>query len=783
MHCSAIIKRSIWFLLLFPIQLISFSQKKVKPLQHDLLQISSKQDTVMFALINKIAAYTVIIDRNNAFINRNIDLKDVTDTLPGIENQLKRFKARLETNNRTWNIRGLNSTTIMLKGIVEDLTEFDTELQDYSTKLSNNNNALGKILSDTMIYSEMPNDVLQDQMDDVNEEAHKLDSVQRIILSNVNVLRNRVLVALLQANDIVSDLTYMNITQKRMMWHQEEAPLFSVLQNNYKKTLLVVTQDAMGRVVRNLNRYCKKNIEVIIISFVLFLALCFWNLFNLKKIIKKTDTTSIFENLKFNNISVWLAGLFGLFVYAPLFFANPTMSFLHTCEFLRTIFLTILLVQYLTNFSKIMWVAICAVWLTYMVDDLFLESAYGERWMLLILAIVLIVIFIVLLRNHLNYFNGIAESPVTKPLLIFGLVLAVASLTFNIFGRVTLTKIFGVTAIQGLVSAISLKIFCALILESIYMQAEAHKDGKLSNYINFDDLKVKFKRNIWVIAIIIWLIGIIRSIALYDFLKKIVINFFTDNRSIGSLNFTLQNVAIFIVIIWISTIISKIIHFLFGQQVEKTTGKRSSLGSMILLIRLTIWTIGFFIAIAASGIPIDRLSIMIGALSVGIGFGLQNIVNNLVSGIILAFEQPIQVGDQIEVGTKSGVVKEIGVRSSTIRSGDGADIIIPNGDLLSQHLINWTLQNRNRRVEFTIGISYLSNIGQTKLIIENTLAKNNKILHTPAPSIIVKELTEKSVDMSIMFWVPDLSTAGALRSIAMISIYEALKAEGIFTKE
>ncbi len=783
MYYSSIFKRSLWFLILFQIQLIGFSQKKTEKLFHDSVLITAKQDTVVFFLINKIAAYTLTIDRNNAFIDREIDIKNIIDTLPGIESQLKRFKARLEIGNSTWNIRGINSTTIMLKGIVEDLTEFDNVLQDYSNKLSNNNNVLSKILKDSTIYATMPDAVLQDQMDDVNFEAHKLDSIQRNILTNVNILRNRALVALLQANDMVSDLTYMNIAKKRMMWHQEEAPLFSASPTSYKKTLLDVTDDAIQRVTHNLSRYCKKNSGTIVISFVLFAFFTIWNFLNLSKIIKKIDNLLVIQNLQFNMINVWIAGLFGLFMYAPLFFANPSMSFLHSCEFIRTIFLTILILKYLPHFSKIMWVAIFTLWLIYVVDDLFLESAYGERWILFVASVFLMFVFIVLFRNNKNYFIGISESPITKPLLLFSILLAFASVIFNILGRVTLTKILGVTAIQSLVLGISLKIFCALILESIYMQAEAQKDGPLSSYINFEDLKVKFKRNIWVVAILLWLLGIIRNITLYDVIKLKIIHFFTENRTIGSLNFTLQNVAIFIVIIWISTIISKFIHFLFGQQIEKTTGKRSSLGSMILLIRLTIWTIGFFIAIAASGIPIDKLSIMIGALSVGIGFGLQNIVNNLVSGIILAFEQPIQVGDQIEVGTKSGVVKEIGVRSSTIRSGDGADIIIPNGDLLSQHLINWTLQNRNRRVEFTIGISYLSNIGQAKAIIENTLAKNDKILHSPAPSIIVKELAEKTVDMSIMFWVPDLSTAGTLRSIAMISIYEALKAEGVFTKE
>ena len=107
-----------------------------------------------------------------------------------------------------------------------------------------------------------------------------------------------------------------------------------------------------------------------------------------------------------------------------------------------------------------------------------------------------------------------------------------------------------------------------------------------------------------------------------------------------------------------------------------------------MIVRISIWTAGFLIAIAAAGIPLDKISILIGALGVGIGFGLQNLVNNLVSGIIIAFERPIQIGDTIEISGKTGTVQEIGVRSSQISNGEGANIIVPNGDLLSQQLID-----------------------------------------------------------------------------------------------
>jgi small-conductance mechanosensitive channel len=200
---------------------------------------------------------------------------------------------------------------------------------------------------------------------------------------------------------------------------------------------------------------------------------------------------------------------------------------------------------------------------------------------------------------------------------------------------------------------------------------------------------------------------------------------------------------------------------------------------VILLIRLAIWTAGFLIAVAAAGIPLDRVSIMIGALGVGIGFGLQTIVNNLVSGVIIAFERPIQVGDQIEIGGKSGTVKEIGVRASKIHNSEGADIIIPNGDLLSQHLINWTMQGRSKRVEFTIGVPYSTNLDVARNLIDEKLKENKNILQTPEPVIIIQDFSDYAINIRILLWVPDLASAGSVRTTAMIDIKNTLAGAGI----
>ncbi len=199
----------------------------------------------------------------------------------------------------------------------------------------------------------------------------------------------------------------------------------------------------------------------------------------------------------------------------------------------------------------------------------------------------------------------------------------------------------------------------------------------------------------------------------------------------------------------------------------------------MLLIRLTVFVVGFFVAITAAGIPMDRVTIIIGALGVGIGFGLQNIVNNLVSGVILAFEKPVQVGDIIEVSGKTGTIKEIGIRSSKISQGDGSELIVPNGDLISQHVVNWTLSDNNRQVELVVGVAYGTDIAKVEKLLKEILSSREDIMQTPAPSVLLHNFSDSAVDFKLLFWAADIGTWARLKSGVMSEIYTKFTEQGI----
>ena len=198
-----------------------------------------------------------------------------------------------------------------------------------------------------------------------------------------------------------------------------------------------------------------------------------------------------------------------------------------------------------------------------------------------------------------------------------------------------------------------------------------------------------------------------------------------------------------------------------------------------MLIQYSLITAGFFLAVNAAGIPLDKLTIILGAMSVGIGFGLQNIFNNLVSGLILLFERPIQLGDTVEVGQLTGNVKSIGLRSSNIITFQGAEVIVPNGQLISNEVINWTLSDQKRRVELNVGVSYESDPKLVHRLLMDILNEHTELVKDPEPLVFFNALGESSLDFTLLFWVSDYIHGRRIKSEILFSVFEVFKNNNI----
>ena len=168
-----------------------------------------------------------------------------------------------------------------------------------------------------------------------------------------------------------------------------------------------------------------------------------------------------------------------------------------------------------------------------------------------------------------------------------------------------------------------------------------------------------------------------------------------------------------------------------------------------------------------------------GALGVGVGFGLQNIVNNFASGLILLFERPIRVEDTVELNGLVGTVKRIGGRSSTILTFQGAEVIVPNSNLLSNQVINWTLSSPWRRVDIPVGVAYGSDPKEIIKLLVSVAEKNSGVMHEPAPMAFFLGFGESALNFELRFWSARQDTWFQLKSDVAISVAQALQENGI----
>jgi small-conductance mechanosensitive channel len=164
---------------------------------------------------------------------------------------------------------------------------------------------------------------------------------------------------------------------------------------------------------------------------------------------------------------------------------------------------------------------------------------------------------------------------------------------------------------------------------------------------------------------------------------------------------------------------------------------------------------------------------------VGIGFGLQSVVNNFVSGLILLFERPIHVGDTIEVGTLLGVIRRIGIRASTVRTWQGADIIVPNAQLITENVTNWTLSDRLRRIDLPVGVNYSAEPQEVIKILETVALANPNVLHSPPPQGLMMGYGDSSINFELRAWTDEFDNWPAVRSELAVALYDAVHAAGM----
>jgi small-conductance mechanosensitive channel len=275
--------------------------------------------------------------------------------------------------------------------------------------------------------------------------------------------------------------------------------------------------------------------------------------------------------------------------------------------------------------------------------------------------------------------------------------------------------------------------------------------------------------------IVLGLIGIRNPVL--DFVQEV----FAAELSVGALAISLGDVTAFGLTVYLSFRLARLVNYVLNEdvftRVQLARGVPYAISS---LVRYSFIVLGIGVAFAAAGIELSKLTVIAGGLGVGIGFGLQNVVNNFVSGLILLFERPLQVGDAVQLANGLwGEIGHIGIRASVIRTFDGAEVIVPNGLLISEQVTNWTLSDHRRRLELNVGVEYGTPAQRVIDLLLEVAREHPDVLDEPTPIALFMEFGDSSLNFMLRVWIGDFDRGFTVRSELSIAIQTALADAGI----
>ncbi len=425
-----------------------------------------------------------------------------------------------------------------------------------------------------------------------------------------------------------------------------------------------------------------------------------------------------------------------------------------------------------------------AAWLAYEVArQNFVQDDFISRWALLLLSLLVLAVFLWLLRPgrvlHLE-----APSAVLAVIAVGMKVVPVMAL-ISIIANMTGNVAFADLMIEG--SLVTLYVgLIVRIIQSVAIGAFAGilrtRRAERLNVVRRHAALIEEKGAglLRFAALFFWLYVALDGLRIRNVIWGAISSTMTSPLAVGEIEIALIDVTLSIFVVWLAFKIARFVCFVLDEDVlPRASLPRGVPFAISTMVRYVILVVGFMLAVAASGMDTSRFALLVGALGVGVGIGLQDVVNNFVSGLILLFERPIQQGDTVELNGQLGDVKRIGLRSSTVRTFSGGEVVIPNSSFVSKEFVNWTLSDRLRRIDIPIGVAYGSDADRVLAVLRRVADEHPDIQSTPSPMIIFKSFGDSSLDFELRGWTADFDNWLSIRSELGVGIINALDEAGI----
>jgi small-conductance mechanosensitive channel len=372
-------------------------------------------------------------------------------------------------------------------------------------------------------------------------------------------------------------------------------------------------------------------------------------------------------------------------------------------------------------------------------------------------------------------------SPVILGRLLRGMAAAFALAAIaDALGFFTLGKVIGGSLLTSVYTAMVLYgavVILRPIVPALLGSRPLESVHLLSRYR--DAIERFLERAIVWTAVGAWAYVALERLTLADPIGNALHWLITTPVQMGTVAISLGDILAFIAVVLATIVISRALRVLLEEDIlPRANLERGIPHAISNTAAYVVSSIGLILALGAAGIDLSKVTVLAGAFGLGIGFGMQNIVSNFISGLILLYERPIQIGDTVEVGSLTGEVKRIGIRSSTLRTFQGAEVIVPNANLIAEQVVNWTLSDRQRRIELPVGVAYGSDPQRILAILLDVAKSSSEVLEDPPPLALFRGFGDSALNFELRVWT-GLATYLEVHSRIAIAVNAALREAAI----
>jgi potassium efflux system protein len=740
---------------------------------------SSVPDTLLFKIQK---AQSSIMEINSAN-KRGFDIDGYRKSLQGIKNNLIPLQQDLKMPDKNIDNKSLQSYNLIIKDAQLKLANLSTALSKQNGDLQRMSDDVVRISNDSVLKVNLTDTAEKKfyvgQLTEIRERLQEAGKSTTAHLDTTSRLLADVSSTLLEVSNLQDQVNDHLVKSGKNSFKRESpylwsAPKTNTLGSSFGEILKSSYQGQNKILTYFFNSTWDNRILVLLIGLAFFI----W-VYKNYKLALKPDLRQKLGELKFDYLGPYpfLATIIVALNLTPIFELDSPSLYIELIQFLLLGAITIHFWRILNKKELKYWLAMVLLYMLLILTNTMVTEAAFSRLLLILLNVIFILMGRRIYRELKN--KSFVDRQI-KPVLTMYFAFHILSILLNVFGRISLAKVLSITAVIGLTQVIGLAIFVQVLTQSLELQIKVSSCSEgIFSRIDVNKTRAAFKRLLNFLAGALWVLVFTINLSLTSGIFTLFGNILNKTRTFGSISFTLTNILFFLIIVYISNNLQKHVGILFGEKSLSFEDQTEHKSSKVALIRLIIIIIGVLMAITASGIPMDRLTVVLGALSVGIGLGMQNIVNNFVSGIILIFEKPFRIGDFVELADKKGKVQDIGIRASKMLTPQGSEVIIPNGDLLSGRLVNWTLSNDYLKAEITFKVSAEADIDVISKIIEDEISKAESSLKNMTPEILINGIAADSVEIKVIAWITNIYNEASFKSQIYKELILKFKEKGI----